>query len=286
MIVGLFSSVLGHSGIDHLAIGAGGAALIAAYGAAWLRQPRTVRSGTGTSAAGGWRLWAWAGGVALVVVASSPMVERLAEESFTGHMVQHLIVIVLAAPLLVFAQPLQTLVRSGAVPTTRVGRRAGTAWRRHAPLIGSLVLVGVLFVTHLTPIYDRALDDRMVHEAEHGAYLLGAVLTWTAVLGTGRAAAVARVGAVFGVGVGGALLGMILLSATTPLVPTYEVRLGAARALSDQRSAAALMWVSGMATTVPLLLVAVWRWASAEDRIARRTEALEDHAARSRGVPQ
>jgi putative membrane protein len=286
VIVALFSSVLGHSGIDHVAIGAGGAALIAAYGAAWLRQPRTVRSGTGTPGASGWRLWAWAAGVALAVVASTPMVERLAEESFTGHMVQHLIVIVLAAPLLVVAQPLQTLVRSGAVPTTRIGRWAGAAWRRYAPVVGPLLFVGILFVTHLTSIYDRALGDRIVHELEHGGYLLGAVLTWTAVLGIGRAGGAARVGAVFGVGVGGALLGMILLSATEPLVPTYEVRLGAARALSDQRSAAALMWVSGMATTVPLLLVAVWRWASAEDRIARRTEALADHAARSRGVPR
>ena len=55
---------------------------------------------------------------------------------------------------------------------------------------------------------------------------------------------------------------MILLSATEPLVPTYEARLGAARALTDQRTAAALMWVGGMVTTVPLLVIAVWRWAA------------------------
>jgi putative membrane protein len=82
------------------------------------------------------------------------------------------------------------------------------------------------------------------------------------------------VGAAFGVGVAGALLGMILLSASEPLIPTYEARLGAARALSDQRTAAALMWIGGMLTTVPLLVIAVWRWAAAEERIARRSEAL------------
>ena len=142
-------------------------------------------------------------------------------------------------------------------------------------MVGPLVFVVVLFVTHLTSIYDRALHDRFVHEVEHAAYLLGAVLTWAALLGAGRrSASAARVGAAFGVGVGGAVLGMILLSATEPLVPTYEARLGAARALTDQRTAAALMWVGGMVTTVPLLVIAVWRWASTEERIARRSEAL------------
>ena len=38
------------------------------------------------------------------------------------------------------------------------------------------LFVVVLFVTHLTSIYDRALDDRWLHEVEHAAYLLGAVL--------------------------------------------------------------------------------------------------------------
>ena len=76
----------------------------------------------------------------------------------------------------------------------------------------------MLFATHLTSIYDRALDHRVLHEAEHAAYLLGAVAMWAAVLGVGRSAAVARIGSVFGVIAGGALLGMILLSATAPLI--------------------------------------------------------------------
>ena len=92
--------------------------------------------------------------------------------------------------------------------------------------------------------------------------------------------AVARIGSVFGVIAGSALLGMILLPATEPLMPTYEARLGADEALDDQRSAAALMWASGMFTTLPLLVVAVWRWASTEQRVAQRAEALADAARR------
>jgi hypothetical protein len=55
--------------------------------------------------------------------------------------------------------------------------------------------------------------------------------------------------------------------------------LGIEAALDDQRAAASLMWVGGMAITLPLLIVSVWRWAAAEERIAERAEsARSDHA--------
>lgn len=264
-------TLLAHSaGLDHVLVGVAAALAVLVYGWAWARQPRRVA----------WRLACWVSGIGIVLFASLPWVESLAEESFTGHMVQHLLVIIVAAPMLVLARPVHTLGRAGWLPTASAaaptGRRWAAAWRSWVPIAGPLFFVAVLYVTHLTPIYDRALDDRLLHEIEHAAYVFGAVLTWSAVLGAGRASAAARVGAVFGVAAGGALLGMVLLSAPTPLIPTYAGSLGTARALSDQRSAAALMWVGGMLTTVPLLLVAVWRWASAEERISRRAEALQD----------
>ena len=73
---------------------------------------------------------------------------------------------------------------------------------------------------------------------------------------------------------------LILMAASEPLMPTYEARLGTADALSDQRSAAALMWVAGMLTTLPLLVVAVWRWAAREDRLVRQAEAMLDATSR------
>jgi putative membrane protein len=81
------------------------------------------------------------------------------------------------------------------------------------------------------------------------------------------------------------MLGIVLLSASTPLFSTYLDRLGPDAALDDQRVAASLMWVGGMATTLPLLLVAVWRWASAEERIAARAEKLEVDRAALDGSP-
>ena len=176
-------------------------------------------------------------------------------------MVQHLLVIAVAAPLLVLAQPVRTALAL-AVPPTAAGRRLGAAGGASAALIGPVVFVVVLFATHLTSIYDRALRDRWVHEIEHAAYLLGAVLT---VGGGARrraaAASVARVGARSASASPGRCSGSILLSASEPLIPTYEPGSGSADALADQRTAAAMMWIGGMVTTVPLLLLAVWRWA-------------------------
>ncbi len=264
--------MLAHSGVDHVAIGLLAAGAVGAFGLAWLRVPHPSSA----------RLWSWIAGVGLVVVASLPFMEGIAARTFAGHMVQHLIVIILAAPLLVVARPVHTMLQAGWIPTTAWGRRLGARWHRAAPLLGPGLFIVVLFATHLTSVYDDALANRWLHEAEHAAYLLAACAMWTAVLGVGRVGAVARVGSVFGVIAGSALLGLVLMAATEPLMPTYAARLGVDGALDDQRSAAAIMWVTGMFTTLPLLVAAVWRAAATEERVAQRAEALADAAAAAR----
>jgi putative membrane protein len=211
----------------------------------------------------------------VLVLASSSWVESVAERSFTGHMIQHLLMIVVAAPLLVVAEPWRTVARAMHVPSSRAGRRALATWHRGAPLVALVLFVAVLFVSHLTSIYDRSLHDRLLHEGEHLAYVASAVVLWAAVRASGRAGAPARIGAVFGVMASSAVLGLILMSARDPLMPTYAVRLGTEPAIDDQRTAAAIMWIGGMLATTPLLVSAFWRWAAMEDAIARRAEALE-----------
>jgi len=265
------SVVLAHSGVDHVAFSALAAVAVGAYGLASMRAP-------------GWRsrrTWCFAVGVMVVLVASLPVFETLAQRSFTGHMVQHLLVIVIAAPLLVAGQPTR-LWRAVRPPGrhSRPARRLGAAWRQYGVVVAPFGFVVVLYVTHLTSIYDEALHDRWLHETEHAAYLLSAMGLWAVVLGAGRRAAGARVAAGFVVTAGGALLGVILLSASEPLMPTYAARLGPADALSDQRTAAALMWTAGMLTTLPMIVVALWRWAAREDRLVRQAEAMLDATSR------
>jgi len=260
--------VIAHaSTAEHTLVVLGSVAAVAVYGVAWFRQESPSRL----------RLLFWVAGVLTLVAAISPWMETLAAETFTGHMVQHLLMIVLAAPLLVFAEPVKTIQAEWPVLrwSSRGERAVTNRWRRMAPVLAPTLFLAVLFLTHLTGIYDAALNNRLVHDAQHLAYAMSAVLLWVAVRGAGTLAAVGRVGMSFAVIAGSAILGIVLLSASTPLFDTYVERLGSDAALDDQRVAASLMWVGGMATTLPLLFVAVWRWASAEQRIADRTEQLQ-----------
>ncbi len=261
-----FGSVLAHTGADHAVFVIVGVGAIGVYAVAWLGSPTRTR----------WQLGAWLTAVVAVLVASSPPFERLAERTFTGHMVQHLAVILVAAPASVIAHPVNIALRSGLLPASRFGRKLGRNWQRVAPAVGPASLIVVLYATHLTALYDDALGSRWIHELEHAAYLGGAVATWSALLASRRSSAPARIAGVFAIIASSALLAMIMMTTGTPLVATYAARLGTAGAIDDQRSAAALMWVSGMATTLPLMVANVWRWAATEERIALRQEAAAD----------
>ncbi|MGA9277672.1 cytochrome c oxidase assembly protein [Ilumatobacter sp.] len=241
---------------------------VVVYGIGWWRSGKMSA----------WRLVAWCGGVTALLISVIPAMETWALESFAGHMVQHLLMIVVAAPLLVVANPNRAIRALGVMPdrVTPAERSVAGWWRSNGAIASAALFVGVLYITHLTAIYDKALTNRFVHDTEHVAYIASAIALWAALRGTARRAAPARIGAVFAVIAGSALLGVVLLSASSPLVPTYEAVRGTRSAIDDQRAAASLMWVGGMATTLPLLLISVWSWASSEERIAVRSEALAD----------
>ena len=254
------------SPIEHTVLIAVGCAALGIYGLGWLRR----RDASVV------RLAAWAGAIVVTLLATTPLVEGWAERSFTGHMGQHLAFIVIAAPLFVVAQPVRTIRELFDVRIRPTERRLVRWWHRRGVLVAPLFFLGVLYVTHLTAIYDIALGNRFVHDAEHIGYLAGAVALWAAVQTPGRQLGASRIGVAMAVIGGTALLGVVLLSANEPLVPTYAASLGAEEALDDQRRAASFMWAGGMGLTLPLLLASVWIWASTEERLARRAESLTD----------
>jgi putative membrane protein len=255
--------------VQHLAFAALCLAATGAFARRWSSDARR-------SAAA---LWWWAIAVVGALGATVPAVESWAQRSFTGHMVQHLVLISIVAPALVIAVG----------PLMRSRRRGRRHWQRtvvDGPWVApaaALAFVGVLLVTHLTGIYDTALRSRFLHEGEHVAYLVTAALLWAALReGATRrhaAAPFARIAAILGVIAGTAILGLVLATASEPLISTYSARNGFDRALDDQRTAAALMWIGGMMTSLPLLVLAFWRWAVHEEATARRLEQLTDNAA-------
>lgn len=217
------------------------------------------------------------GGLAALGVAAS--LDSRADALLSWHMVEHLLLSVLAAPLLVAAAPLRLAL--GTLP--RGGRRVlAAALRRPAarvlsyPGVGLALFVVTLAVVHLPAVYDLALRVPLVHAAEHAALLWSAIALWTPVIAAEilphRAGVVARVAAVVGAMAAMGALGATIASAPGAIYASYPD-------LADQQQAGGIMWVSGMVVLVPVLLWSAWTALIGEERRQRAREAHADRAA-------
>lgn len=159
-----------------------------------------------------------------------------AETGTAMHMVQHMLFMVVAAPLLALASPL---------PQWRAatGKWLGAAWRlllaagRH-PLGLALVHGTVIWVWHAPRLYRLALDNPWWHAVEHASFLLSGWLFWWSALHAGRRQLAPALLAVLLTLMHTGLLGALL---TFGRVSFY----GAGRSLEDQQLAGLIMWVPG-----------------------------------------
>jgi putative membrane protein len=194
----------------------------------------------------------FAAGLAVVALALSPPVDGAAARRFSVHMVQHLLLILAAAPLLVAARPGALVMEALPVPTRaglgRALHRPG--WRRARlaatnPVVVLTVAVGGFWAWHLPRLYEAALHNDAVHGLEHASFLAGGLLFWTIVLDPGpkrRLGLGATCGFVFAAMLTNIWLSAALAFATSPLYAAYAAR-GADAALADQQLAGVIMWV-------------------------------------------
>lgn len=278
-----------------------GALLAAAIG--WLllvRQVRHLHPGHPVSIA---RSAAFLGGLAAIAVALLSGIERYDTTLFSVHMVQHLLLMLVAAPLIALAAPVTQLLRAS-TPGVR-GRWLLPILHSHVvaavghPVVAWLTFTLVVWLSHFSPLFDLALENRGVHDLEHLAYLASALLFWWPVV----AADPARRRLPYPVRVlylllqlpVNSFLGMAILFANAPLYAHYAT-LGSPygiNALADQQLAGGLMWLAGDVVFIAAILAIVAAWMRHEERDApaaeRRAEAQRaaisaraDELARSR----
>ena len=222
-------------------------AALYARGSARLRQRIT-----GTARAG--RTTAFYGGLVVLAAALMSPLDTLSSALFSAHMVQHLLLMVVAAPLLVLARPMAALVaglpESGrdAVRQARAGGvRSATHFLTH-PVVVWAVGALALWAWHMPSLYEAALSHDALHVAEHASFLGAALLFWAVVLNSsarrGPAARPIAALLVFANGVQGTALGAVLLFASTALYPVHAAgaRVWGTTPLEDQQLAGALMW--------------------------------------------
>ncbi len=219
-------------------------------------------------------------GLVVVFAALQSPIDAGATTSFAVHMVQHLLLTMVAAPLLVLGAPV-TLALQATTPERR--RRLLSALRSapvrllSAPIAAWSLFIVVLWGTHFTALYELTLRSPGIHALEHLVYLATAVLFWVPIVGLDPAPAglshPARILYLFLAMPAMAFLGLALFSANHVLYPTYAAIEGASRALADQRVAGALMWTGTMFLIVPALGFVLLDWMRADDRAARRVDA-------------
>jgi len=251
------------------------------YADAWRRIP-VRRDGRGRVVPP-FRAVCFAAGLAALVVAVDGPPDVFAESSFSLHMVQHLLLQMVAAPLLLLGGPIFLLLRADP-PWFR--RRALVRVLRSRPVrvlthpVTALALFTLVVVgTHLTGLYELALRHEPVHEIEHVAFLVTALLFWWPALGVdpspNRISHPARILYLMVAMPVPAFLGVAIANAGTVLYPTYALPTPwGTSALTDQQTAGTLMWVAGMFTTVPALGVVVMRWLDEEARRGSRRDRV------------
>ncbi len=218
------------------------------------------------------RPWFLLAGVAsVVVIAASPLGELLEGRMWT-HMLQHVVLIMVSAPLLAASAPgpvaLAGLPRAIRRPLVRVTHRLPTATLLSAPVAWT-ALTAAMWLWHLPGSYDLAVTNEVVHIAEHATFLLTGWLFWWYLLAPSRRR-LEGLPAVFYLAASvppGAALGAVLTFPQHLLYPA-QAHLAAAAGIDpllDQRIAGLVMWVPLDFAYLVLAVVLFARWLQSLD---------------------
>jgi putative membrane protein len=245
----------------------------------WLGLRRAARAGTPHP-----RHFAVAffAGLAMVALALISPIDAYADASFSVHMVQHLLLTLLAPPLLALGSPIALALRATRPATAKILSRllrSDLAVVLSNPVVGWTLFVGVGFAIHLTSLFDLALRSTVVHALEHVLWLGAALVYWWPIVGRDPSAHPVsypvRLLSLFLAMPVMSFLALAIYSATVPLYAEYASLPApwGPSALSDQRAGATMMWLAGNLSLVVAMLVVAAAWKREEDARQRRLEA-------------
>lgn len=235
-----------------------------------------------------WQVGAFAGGLALLGIALLSPLEHRAGESLAAHMVQHMLLMQIAAPLLVLGAPLLAVTWALPPRARRPFGRLSRIARPRPSLALATALVGLhaalLLLWHLPAAYDAAVASRWLHDLQHASFFLPALLFWSVALplpGQHRHRRLAGLAMIFGVMLASTGLGALMAVSPSAWYASY--------ALQDQQLAGALMWVVGgsLYAAVAAWLFLSWlatgrRGDASKGRAPRPTPAISGRSERRR----
>jgi putative membrane protein len=208
----------------------------------------------------------------LIVIFVSPL-DALSDALFSAHMVQHMLLILVAAPLLLFSDfPLAffwALPRHSAQSLAHVFNQSRTLahiWRTLShPICAWILFVFVFWIWHASVLYEAALQNEPIHMLEHSAFLLSGMLFWWVLLKPTEQK-YRRYGLaipyLFTTLLQSGILGALITFGSRPWYSDYaaSVQSWGLTPLQDQQLAGLIMWILGGAvfTLLTIGYFAAW----------------------------
>jgi putative membrane protein len=232
----------------------------------------------------GWpvrRTTSFLAGLLVLALALMSGIDRYADELFSVHMTQHLLLVLGAPALLLWAAPVR-LALAASPPRVRASLASAlsspAARASSRPVVGFVLFSVAVLTTHLTGVFELALNHPLIHTFEHACYFWAGVLLLAPLIAADPLphppGPVARFSWLMGAMVVMAIPGALLTFSTSVRYPFYlkPAREWGRSALADQQLAGAIMWVGGGIVMFAFGLGVTMSAMLAEERRQRRRE--------------
>ena len=236
------------------------------------------------------RSWLFLTGLAVIGVALLSPIEAYEGSLFSVHMVQHMLLELVAAPLLLAGAPITLALRVSTPPVRRRLLSILQSRLMHAvsfPVVAWVLFAAVNWGWHFSVLYDQALENQALHYLQHASFLGVALLFWWPVIGADpspwRMPHPVRILYLFLAMPQNSFLGVALSSASTVLYPHYVTngRDWGLSPLEDQALGGVIMWVVGDVIFLAAMMGVALLWMRYEDR---RTDRLDRRLAAERAA--
>jgi putative membrane protein len=229
------------------------------------------------------RAWYFYAGLVVILIALASPIDTLADKLFWVHMIQHVLLLSVAAPLIVLGAPWNSIWRPLPLGFRRsaaktVGRSPwwapvrGLGRQLARPIPAWIAFNANLVLWHIPFAYDAAVGDRAIHDVEHSTFLIFGVLLWAQVIDSpplrARLSQIHRVYYIVAASVVGWLISLVLIFSTSPLYPLYahlRHRPGGISALVDQQLAGGMMLLPGSLAMTLYVFIQIYRWLGNEE---------------------
>ena len=230
------------------------------------------------------RTAAFLSGLAVILIATESGLAAYDDVLFSLHIVQHVLLGMVAALLLVLGAPITLALQAGSRASQR--RLLRVLHSRPArivanPLTAWVLFGGTLIVLYFSPLYELSLRNEWVHSGVHVHFVLVGALFMAYVVGLdpipGALGYGARVLYLVVLLIFHTFLGVALLTSKTVIAADWYhgvVRSWGGSPLSDQRTGAGVLWTAGELFGLVAIGVVVYQWMAAEERVAARHDRL------------